>query len=110
MRVKDIPECIAPEIEDDDRKENRKTREEHEPWRGLQLQAALIQHEAPFRLRRLAPESEEGKSGQFHHHGADICSGRNDEKGKDIWQNMMQKDVSVSAAADNGSFYEFTFL
>lgn len=66
------------------------------------MQAALIQHEAPFRLRRLAPESEEGKSGQFHHHGADIRSGRNDEKGRTFGND----DVHVrSAAADNGSFY-----
>lgn len=109
-RIKYIAERIAPQIENNDGNKNRKAREEHEPWRGLQLQAAFIQHEAPFRIRRLAPESQEGKSGQFHHHGADICSGRNDKKRKDIWQNMMQKNMSMSAAADDGSFYEFTFF
>ena len=74
-RVKHIPERITPEIENNDSDKNRKSGEKHKPRSGLQLLASLIQHKSPFGSRRLAAESEERKTGKFHHHSTDIGSG-----------------------------------
>ena len=92
-RVKDIAEGVAPKVEDDDGDEDGETREEHQPWSCLELLTAFIQHEAPFRSRRLAAEAEEGEAGKLHHHGADISSRGDDHERENIWKDVDPEDM-----------------
>src|SRR5678816_2929943 len=95
-RIQDVTQPVAEQVHAEHREHDAEPREGRDPPRLAQVVAALAQHAAPLRLRRLAAETEKTERGGGQDGGAEAEGGGHDERRDDVGEDVAGQDRDLS--------------
>src|SRR3954465_430634 len=67
--------AVAEQVEADRNRKNHRAGQRRHPWIDIDRGAQRVEHQAPFRLRRLGAEAEEGQARREDHRNRDQAGG-----------------------------------
>src|SRR5256885_7811065 len=90
--------AVAQQVEADRYREDHDAGERRDPGIDIDRGAQRVEHQAPFRLRRLCAEAEERQAGGKDHRHRDQPGGVNEDRAQHIAEHMHAHDGEGSGA------------
>src|SRR6202030_4617419 len=89
---------VAEQVEADRYRKDHGAGQRRHPWVDIDRGAQRIEHQTPFRLRRLCPEAKERKSGGQDHRHRDQAGGVDEDRPQHVAEHMHAHDGEGTGA------------
>jgi len=96
--VEDVAQTVADQVEREHGEHDGETGKDRDPGRGLEVRAALVEHVAPRRRRRLRRQSEIGQRGLDENRLRQRDGALHDERRDHVGQDVLERDGHTAGA------------
>src|SRR5713101_3071738 len=98
LGIERVPEPVAQQVDAERGQGQRGAREGGEPPGDVEEVAALGQHAAPRRCRRLHAEAQEADRGLGHHELRELKAGHHHDRGRDVGEHVTEQEPGAPGA------------